>query len=146
MDPATLSALAALGGAAVGGVTSLSTTWLTQKAQAKLQELAHKRDRREDLYKEFIEEASKLYADALVHNISDISKLVDLYALINMMHVISPRNTFEAAEKVGRTIVSTYLAPDKAVPELEQMMNRGEIDVLEKFSEAARQEFHHLGW
>ena len=52
--------------------------------------ITHKLSRREDLYKDFIEEAAKLYADALVHEISDISKLVGLYAMINMMRVLSP--------------------------------------------------------
>lgn len=145
MDTATISALAALGGATVGGVTSFATTWLSQQTQARIQEITYKRSRREDLYKDFIEEASKLYADALVHKISDISKLVRLYAMINMMRVLSSRNTVETAEKVGRTIVSTYLGADKSLPELENMVNRGEIDVLETFSEAARQEFHRLG-
>ena len=145
MDSATLSALAALGGATVGGITSLATTWLSQQAQARVQEITYKRSRREDLYKEFIEEASKLYADALVHDISDISKLVKLYAMINMMRVLSSRNTLQSAEKVGLMIVNTYLAPDRTIPELHELMNRRQIDVLESFSEAARQEFHTLG-
>ena len=145
MDSATISALAALGGATVGGVTSFAATWLTQRTQTRVQELTHKRSRREDLYKDFIEEASRLYADALIHEISDISKLVRLYAMINMMRVLSSRNTVESAEKVGRMIVSTYRAPDKTLLELQNMVDRGEIDVLETFSEAARQEFHRLG-
>lgn len=145
MDSATISALAALGGATVGGVTSFATTWLSQQAQARIQQLTHKLNRREDLYKDFIEEASKLYADALVHDISDISKLVKLYAMINMMRVISSRNTFESADKVARMIVNTYRAPQKTVPELQDMVNSGSIDVLQAFSESARQEFHRLG-
>jgi len=35
---------------------------------------------REELYKNFIEEASRLYADALVNDQSEVSRLVDLYA------------------------------------------------------------------
>ena len=49
MEPATLSALAALGGATVGGVTSFATTWLSQQGQARIQQLAHKLNRREEL-------------------------------------------------------------------------------------------------
>ena len=33
----------------------------------------------------------------------------------------------------------------EALPELEDMVNRGAIDVLQAFSEAAREEFHRLG-
>ena len=145
MEPATISALAALAGATIGGVTSFAATWLTQRTQARVQELTHSLTVREQLYKAFIKEASKLYADALVHEISDISNLVELYAMISEMRVISARNTVEGAEKVARLIVNTYRAPSKTLPELEDMVNRGAIDVLQTFSEAARQEFHRLG-
>jgi hypothetical protein len=145
MDSATISALAALGGATVGGVTSFAATWLTQRTQARVQERTHSLTVREQLYKAFIKEASKLYADALVHEISDVSNLVGLYAMISEMRVISPRNTVESADKVARLIVNTYRAPNKTFPELEDMVNRGAIDVLQTFSEAARQEFHRLG-
>ena len=145
MEPATISALAALAGATIGGVTSFAATWLTQRAQARIQELTHKLARREELYKAFIKEAAKLYADALVHEISDISNLVELYAMISEMRVISARNTVESAEKVARLIVNTYRAPNKTLPELEDMVNRGAIDALQTFSEAARQEFRRLG-
>jgi hypothetical protein len=68
MEPATISALAALAGATIGGVTSFAATWLTQRPQARVQELTHTQSRREELYKAFIQEASKLYGDALVHD------------------------------------------------------------------------------
>jgi hypothetical protein len=145
MEPATISALAALAGATIGGVTSFAATWLTQRTQARVQELTHSLTVREQLYKAFIKEASKLYADALVNEISDISNLVELYAMISEMRVISARNTVEGADKVARLIVNTYRAPSKTLPELEDMVNRGAIDVLQTFSEAARQEFHRLG-
>ena len=145
MEAATISALAALGGATVGGVTSFATTWLSQQAQARIQQLTHKLTRREELYKAFIIEASKLYADALVNEITDVAKLVGLYAKISEMRVISARSTVESADEVARMIVRTYGAPRKTFPELEEMVNRGAIDVLQKFSEAARQEFHKLG-
>src|SRR2546430_16667880 len=89
MEPATISALAALTGATIGGVTSFAATWLTQRTQARVQELTHKLSRREELYKAFIQEASKLYGDALVHDTTDVSKLVGLYALISEMRVLS---------------------------------------------------------
>jgi hypothetical protein len=38
-----------------------------------------------------------------------------------------------------------YKAFIEALPPLEDMGNRGVIDVLQAFSEAARQEFHGLG-
>ena len=43
MDGATISALAALGGSAVGGLTALGGLWLSQWAQARAQEKARER-------------------------------------------------------------------------------------------------------
>jgi len=76
------------------------------------------------LSKAFITEAVKLYADALVNETSDVTKLVGLYAMISRMRILSSRTTVENADKVGRTIVNSYLAPRKTVPELQDLVNR----------------------
>lgn len=81
MDPGYFSAFAALAGSAIGGLTSLGTSWLTQHVQFRAQQLAHDIGRREELYKDFIEEASKLNADACEHSEADLAKLVRLYAI-----------------------------------------------------------------
>ena len=97
------------------------------------------------MYRAFIDEAAKLYADALVNEMSDHSKLVGLYAIVSKMRIISPRKTVESADEVARMIVNTYRAPNKTLPDLEDMVNHGAIDMLQTFSETARQEFHKLG-
>jgi hypothetical protein len=144
MDAAYVSAFAALAGAAIGGLTSFLTSWVSQRAQARAQQLAHKLTRREELYKGFVEEASKLYADSLVHDTPDVSQLIRLYAMISMMRALSPTTIVENADKVARMIVNTYLAPNKTFPELRDMVNSGTIDPLRDFSEACREEFHRL--
>ena len=80
MNASIISALSALAGAAIGGLTSVVMSWLTQVIQARAQQSAHDKSLREDLYKEFIDEASKSYIDALQNNNADISSLVGLYA------------------------------------------------------------------
>ena len=144
MDSASLSAFAALAGAAIGGLTSFATSWLTQQTQVKVQQSAHKLTKREELYKDFVEEASKLYADSLIHETSDVSQLVRLYAMVSRMRVLSSTTTIESADKVARMIVNTYLAPNKTFPELRDMVNSGAIDLLRDFSEACREEFQKL--
>ena len=144
MDAGYVSAFAALAGATIGGLTSFATSWLTQRAQARAQQLTHKLTRREELYKDFIEEASKLYADSLVHETPDVSQLVKLYSLISMMRALSPTTIVENADKVARMIVNTYLAPNKTFPELRDMVNSGTIDPLRDFSEACREELQRL--
>jgi len=144
MDAATISALAALGGAFIGGFTSFLTSLLTQRTQARAQQLAHKLTRREDLYKDFIKEASKLHADSLVRETPDVSQLVGLYSMMSLMRMISSARIVQAADKVIRTIVDTYLAPNKTFPELREMMDSGGIDLMRDFSEACREELQRL--
>ena len=146
MDSATISAFAALGGALIGGLTFFATSWLTQQTQAREQQLIHKLTRQEELYKGFIEEASRLYVDSLVHDSPDVSQLVRLYAMISRMRVLSSTKTVENADKVARMIVNTYLAPNKTLPELRDMVNSGALDPLRDFSEASRAELQRFGF
>ena len=127
-----------------GGLTSFATSWLTQQTQAKVQQLSHKLTLREELYKDFIEEASRLYADSLIHDNPDVSQLIGLYAMISMMRALSPSMIVQNADKVARMIVNTYLGPNKSFPELRDMVNSGAMDPLRDFSEACREEFHTL--
>jgi len=68
MDIAYLSTLSALAGSAVGGLTSGVATWLSQRVQARENQLAPEMARQDDLYKEFIAAASKAYGEAIVSN------------------------------------------------------------------------------
>src|SRR5262245_50947717 len=77
LEPAYISALAALTGSAIGGLTSLAASWLTHRVQFTADQSAKERGRREELYRSFIEEAARLYADAYAHNIADVSSFVN---------------------------------------------------------------------
>lgn len=147
MDSATISALAALSGAVIGGVTSFGTSWLSQQTQAKVQARANKLSQREHLYKDFIEKASKAHADSLVHqatSVAEITQLVDLYALVSMMRVISSTPIVESANHIVRLIADSYLSPNKTLSELHEMMDSDSIDALRAFSEACRDELHRF--
>ena len=89
MDSPYLPAVAALAGSAIGGLTSFASAWLTQRHQDRANRLSRDKARRQKVYRQFIEEASKLYADALVHDDLQISTLVSAYALISRMRVLS---------------------------------------------------------
>src|SRR5262245_12583506 len=112
MDQAYFSALAALAGSMIGGMTSLVTSWLTQHAQFRAQQLGHDLSRREDLYRDFIEESSRLYTDAFEHDKAEPSKLVKLYGLVSRMRIVSSARIIESADKVCRVIIETYLSPN----------------------------------
>ena len=141
MDASIISALAALAGATIGGLTSVVGAWLTQQKQVKAQELVQDKLRRQELYREFIEDASKIYGDALQHDKTDVSALVGIYTRISRMRVLSSPKVVESAEQAAKAIVDAYLAPNVTFPELSEMMEKGQLDPLRVFAEACRAEF-----
>ena len=149
MHPAYISALAALAGSIIGGLTSLATSWLGQRTQAKADELIRERRRREELYRRFIDEASRLYVNALVCDEAQASAqaadLVKIYSVVSQMRVLSSQRVIQAAENIGRKIVDTYSAPKTTLAELREMLHEDTIDPLREFGEACRAEFEALG-
>ena len=75
MNAAYISAFAALAGSAIGAMTSLAAAWLSQHVQFRVQQRATDLSRREELYKNFIEEASKWFADAFEHDNNRTSRI-----------------------------------------------------------------------
>ena len=144
MDPAYLSAFAALAGSTIGGLTSLTASWLTQHVQFRAQQRASDLSRREELYKDFIEEASRLYADAFAHDQAEVVNLVNLYALVSRMHVRSSPRIVESADRVVRVIIETYLAPNKTFRDVKEILDNDAMDPLREFSDACREELR--GW
>jgi hypothetical protein len=149
MNPAYISALAALAGSIIGGLTSLVTSWLAQRTQARAKEVNRDRRRREELYGRFIDEASRLYLNALVSDEAQASeqaaKMIKIYSVVSQMRVLSSRRVILAAENMGRKIADTYAAPKKTFPELPEMLHKDAVDPLREFSEACRDEFEALG-
>jgi hypothetical protein len=144
MNSTYLPALAALAGSALGGLTSLGSAWLTLRHQDRANRVSREKTRRQKLYKQFIEEASKLYADALVHDKAEVSALVSVYSLINQMRVVSSSAVVEKAEAVVGMIIETYFAPNKTFPELRGLVNGHAIDPLRTFSDECRAELRAL--
>jgi hypothetical protein len=146
MNAAYVSAFAALAGAVIGGLTSFSVAWVTQRHQANVQWLLQEKTKRQELYQQFIEEASKLYVDALIHDQTAIPSLVSLYASINKMRVISSPGIAERADKVVRIIVDTYVLPNKTFQELRALLDSGALDPLRDFSGACHEELSLLSF
>jgi hypothetical protein len=140
MDQSLISALAALAGALVGGLASLGSSWLTQTIQQQARNREYDRTRREALFTDFINEASRLYGDALSHEKDDVLDMVQLYAIVGRIRLISCDRVVTSAEKTMDSIIDSYLAPNKTLHELRTMMVGGKMNFLVEFSEAARYE------
>jgi hypothetical protein len=140
MDTAYISAVAALSGSVIGGLTSLAASWLSQNFQARTQQLVDDKIRRQKLYKSFIEEASRIYGDALVTDKAEVANLVGLYAMVSRMRILASPLVVERADQVMRMIVDTYFSPNKTLRELRETMSSDRMDPMREFSEACRQD------
>jgi hypothetical protein len=138
MDAAYISALSALAGSAIGALSSLATTWLTQNAQNRLAYLNQRRAKREALYSEFIDEASRLFTDALSHEMEDISKVVHLYSIRHKIKLFAPQEIVDRAREVVDAIIAAYYAPTRKFTRAEEIIGHNELDVLGAFSESCR--------
>jgi hypothetical protein len=140
MNGAYLSALAALPGSAVGALASVMTTWLTLNTQERTRRLAQGMSRKENLYGEFLEEASKRFSEALTHNFEDASVIVYLYSLIGKLRLFAPADVLLAADEVIRRIIHTYTAPSQDLSVLANQLEQPDLDILRKFCEACRRD------
>ena len=141
MDAATISAISALAGTAIGGSTLSLTTLLNQTAQARADQIRHDLGRREDLVRDFIVAASKTYEEAFATNEPQVPELVSLYSMVSRMRVLAMPRSVASAEKLMLVIIDTYFQPNKTIRDLHEMMKtKGGVDPLSEFSEAARDE------
>jgi hypothetical protein len=113
MDLAFVPAVAAFGGSASGGLVAAITGWITQRRKDHSRRALRAVSHRQKLYKNFIEEASRLYADALTNDTAEIPKLIGMYALIGRMKIVSNDEVNEAAERAARSIIRAYCSPTR---------------------------------
>ena len=138
MDASYVSALFGLAGATIGGLTSFLTTWLTQQAQLREKHREAESAKRQELFNDFIVEASRLYGDALSHEKDDISDMVQLYALVGKIRLWASRPVVTAAEHAMTSIVQTYLEPNRTLHEIRTLAMEGRMNFLQEFGEACR--------
>ena len=139
MNAGVLSTLAALVGAVIGGFMSLLASLLANRQQFRSQCFTHDRARREELYKEFIEEAAKCYVDALLQEKPNVPSVVTLYAKMSRMRVLSSHEVIESAEQLIKQIIGAYSAPARTFSEVQAEYES--LDIIRNFSEKCRAEF-----
>jgi hypothetical protein len=143
LDSATISAVSALVGSAIGALASVATSWFTQRSQSQAQRLSQEASRRERLFGDFVDRASQTYADGMTHDgLDDPVRLVPLYAAINKLRLFATRETVHAAETVLYGVVETYQSPQPALEE--RNTNVEAHDILRAFAESCRDELENL--
>jgi hypothetical protein len=134
------SAVAALLGAAIGGMLSVIASWIAQRVQSKSQLLAQEIKRRQQLYNDFVEASSRCYADALQENEPDPGRLSRLYGEIGRMRLCSSEKVIEEAHRVVQKILEAYRASNRTKGEIRDFFAQESVDLFSSFAEACRAE------
>jgi hypothetical protein len=143
LNPATITALAAIFGSLAGALASSVSTWITQRHQDRRDLVAKRIFHREQLYSDFISEAARALADAMQHNFQDLNKLVPTYAILSRIRVSSSTYVLASAERVVEYIIATYSEPNLTPEEIRSRAANRE-DPLRDFSTICRHELESL--
>lgn len=79
------------------------------------------------------------------HDEVKVSNLVDLYALVSRMRIVSSSKIVESADQVVPVIIETYRAPNKTIREVEELLENEALKLLRAFSHAYREELRRRG-
>src|SRR4029434_2297479 len=150
MDGAISNGLAVVMGAFVGGLASLTSTWVSERTRHKRDMLQREINKRETTYSEFIEHASKLYVTSATHNINDDANLeselegaVSLYGIASRIRLFASDRVIKEAEVVLDRILIQFGAENISVEQLRERKLK-EPDPLKSFSVSCRRELQDL--
>jgi hypothetical protein len=144
MSGEVTSGLAVIMGTLVGGLASLTSTWLGERSRRRRDLLEREIVKRETVYSQFIEQASKLYAASATHNINDdegaVEGTIELYAIASRIRLFASEQVIKEAEKVLDRIFIQYGADNLSAEQLRTRAVEKRDDFLKAFSEFCRRE------
>jgi hypothetical protein len=140
MNANLITALAGVLGSVSGASAAIATTWISQKSQTVRERAKWETRKRETLYGEFITEASQRLADAFDHSLDKPETLVKLYAILGRIRLVSSDAVLTAAQECCDRVVGLYAEPNRTMSEIFTTLRSGELEALERFSDACRVE------
>lgn len=140
MDPAIVSAMAAVLGSLVGGSATVATAWVTQRTLSKRELLGAEIRTRQTLYGEFIRECSKLVVDSFTHTLDKPETLLPLYEVLNRIRLCASNAVLAEAELMLKRITEQYYSPNLSIEEIRMLVQSLGPDPLKSFGEACRVE------
>ncbi len=140
MDASYLSAMSALAGAAVGGLTSFATTFYPQTTQSRNDRRNRERISRQELYGKFLEELARLYSHAVRERAINHDELTAIFALRGRILLVASTPVAAGADVAIRNLIETMLAPNKTDEDLRAEMKSGRADQMLVFAQVCRNE------
>lgn len=137
------SAAAAIMGAFVGGLASLTSTWLGERSRHRRDMVQREIAKRETAYADFIDQASQLFVASATHNIDDdeaeLNGTVSLYAVASRIRLFASDPVMKEAEQVLDLIITQFGAENLSVEQLRETAMEKK-DPLKGFSGICRHE------
>jgi hypothetical protein len=141
------SGVAAIMGALVGGLASLTSTWVGERSRHRRDMVQREIDKRETAYAEFIDHASKLFVASATHNIDDdeveLEGTVALYAVASRIRLFASDSVIKEAEQVLDLIITQFGAENLSVEQLRETVMEKK-DPLKGFSAICRRELKEV--
>ncbi len=144
IEPAVISAIAAIAGTVVGGLASLMTSVFTQRYQDRLQRVSREVTKREALYSEFITHAARAMLKARLTEFSQENMVDTLPAIVNRIRLVASDAVIAEADAVLRDLIRTSLDAGVDARRLaEEALATTDYPLLH-FSSACRKELEAL--
>lgn len=143
MDLTLVTATAAGLGSLVGAAASITTTWISNRAQSARAHAEWRQREREALFKEFITEASRVTIDAATHSMERPDPIVGLYGILSRIRLVSGPEVVRQGEACCRRILQMYGQPNLTTDQFRQAIvgdHVDQLDPLKGFSTACRGE------
>jgi hypothetical protein len=144
MDPAIVSALAAVLGSLAGGSATVAAGWVTQRTQGRRELIQADIRERERIYSDFIGECSRLLIDALDHTFEELQKLGKAYELLNRIRLLGSDAVLAEAERIVRRITDQYFEANLSPEEMRALVKTESSDPMRAFGEACRAELQAM--
>jgi hypothetical protein len=144
MNGAVISALAALGGSAFGGITPLISNYLIQRGMTAREMLSRELVSRQTLYSDFIQFGTKLYVSATTKQLDDANEMIALYALISRIRLFASQPVIDAAEQFATQMTERFGEAAMTMEALRNATLTHHVDPLNVFSSCCREELRSL--
>jgi hypothetical protein len=148
MNGELTSASAAIMGAFVGGLASLTSTWIGERSRNRREILQREIAKRETAYSDFIERASKVYVASATHHIVDddaeLERVVPLYSVASRIRLFASDKVITEVEKVIDQVLRQYGDDNVSAEQLRISVIEKRDDPLKSFSVICRLELHDM--
>jgi hypothetical protein len=139
-----ITALAGVMGSAVGGLASFAPTYFTQRNETHRDLVSREAAHHEELYSQFVNEATNLYIDSLGKTLENPTALIGLYSLVGRIRLIAGNRVLLAAERIAEAIVDSYRRPPRTFEDEYKLVRERHFDPLKEFTQACREERHSM--